>query len=205
MTTNVIKTRVYGRKPHDEYTVAVTGATEGLLVVTIKEPSLDALGKALGDNFVKQGEIKDTIESLQIASGVSFYEHRKLAFAKDMLINAINAYDTSDAVNAFTLTRGGKSLDYWLPAAKRNQLVGSVTTWSESHEKYTLDLREYGKSVEIECNRLLEVLSALEEYAVKCFNTTTSHLNAINQAETIEDVVNYDYTADYPEQLTFEV
>lgn len=178
-----------------------------VLVMTNEKEVTDKETRQTGEETTEEVEVTRYEYEVTEVEGVKapYTDKEVLAALKAKRVSEIEAYDVSDKVNAFTLIKDGVKYPYWLPAAKRNQLVGSVTTWSESHEKYTLDLREYGKSVEIECNRLLEVLSALEEYAVKCFNTTTSHLNAINQAETIEGVINYDYTAGYPEQLTFEV
>lgn len=48
-----------------------------------------------------------------------------------------------------------------------------------------------------------QMLSALELYAAQCFDTKNQHLANIAKLESVEDVVGYDYTANYPEQLKF--
>lgn len=44
----------------------------------------------------------------------------------------------------------------------------------------------------------------LEAYAYKCYVNTAKHQQAIKNLTTIEEVLNYDYTTGYPEQITLE-
>lgn len=112
----------------------------------------------------------------------------------------INTFDKSASVNSFVI--GGKTM--WLDRDTRNNLSHSVTIWKDAgNETYTLDLRDYGTSIEINCDTLLAMLNQLEAYAVKCFNATSAHLNAVAALESIEDVLNYDYTTGYPDKLEF--
>lgn len=201
--TNVIRTHAYGKTPHDVYTIAYNNGNDSL---EITEPSLLILAEKLGSSYIPQEEIEETIGNMESAGKTTFSTEGKLLFAKEMVDRAINAYDVSDKVNIFKIVgSNGESISYWLPAAKRNQLVTSVTTWSESHDNYTLDLREYGTSLSIPCNTLLQMLSKLEDYAVQCYNATSRHLNAVKNAQTIEEVTGYDYTAGYPDSLVFSI
>lgn len=125
---------------------------------------------------------------------------------REYVVGLINGYDTSSKVNTFVLSNGTVKVNYWLSAAKRNQLVRSVTSWKDAGNKnYTLDLREYGVSVDIPCDTLLTMLDSLENYAVACYNATSKHINAVSQLTDIEELLEYDYTQDYPDVLTFEV
>jgi hypothetical protein len=49
------------------------------------------------------------------------------------------------------------------------------------------------------------MLSALEVYAVDCYNKTTDHQYAINALGTIEEIEAYDFTIGYPEKLIFNI
>jgi len=49
------------------------------------------------------------------------------------------------------------------------------------------------------------MLARLEVYAAECYNKTTDHTFAINQLTTVEEIKEYDYMADYPEKLTFDL
>lgn len=202
---NVIRTTVMGKNPHTVYSVGFHDSDGNLLCVDITEPTLDALAYALGDNFILQSEIEVTITSLESAGRVMFTDEAKLAFARDMALRAITIYDTSSNVNSFYLQKDKKKFGYWLNAETRNHLVTSVTSWSETHDEYTLDLRENNVSFSMPCNTLLQLLSELENYAVACYNVTSAHMLAVNTAEDIESIVNYDIASDYPEKLTFTV
>lgn len=49
------------------------------------------------------------------------------------------------------------------------------------------------------------MLSALELYASACYNKTAEHLSAVNALTDLADVLAYDYTAGYPQQLSFTI
>jgi hypothetical protein len=69
--------------------------------------------------------------------------------------------------------------------------------------EYRLDLRELGIHVSINCEQLLHMLSALEVYAIDCYNKTTDHIYNVNNLTTIEEIRAYDYRVGYPEKLEF--
>ncbi len=131
------------------------------------------------------------------------------AIARQFMQQAINDYDTSEAVNQFNFNveASGITIPYWLPVAKRTQIRESVTAWKSAKKgAYKLDVREYDMSPEIDCAKLLAMLQELEVYAVKCYNTTSSHLRAIDDLTmSVEEILNYDFTAGYPEKLTFTI
>ena len=57
----------------------------------------------------------------------------------------------------------------------------------------------------VECDKAIQLLSALEMYALECFNVTAAHKKAVAEMSTVEEVLGYDYTAGYPEVLTMNV
>jgi hypothetical protein len=60
-----------------------------------------------------------------------------------------------------------------------------------------------GKPYVISCDLLIQMLGALEIYALQCYNITEQHKSNINRLETVEEINNYDYTKNYPEKLIF--
>jgi hypothetical protein len=56
-------------------------------------------------------------------------------------------------------------------------------------------------SLTINCDLAIEMLSALELYALACYNKTAEHKNIVNNLETIKEVEDYDYKIGYPEKL----
>ena len=121
-----------------------------------------------------------------------------LDVAKEEAIEQIEAYDTSEAVNSFTLQ--GKQM--WLPKEMRVGLVNSVTIEKNAGKETTV-LWFGGERYELPVDTALQMLSALELYALECYNVTAAHKAAVNALESVEDVVAYDYTQGYPEKLNF--
>lgn len=62
-----------------------------------------------------------------------------------------------------------------------------------------------GTQIEVNCDKAIYLLSALEMYALECFNVTAAHKKAVAELNTVEEVLGYDYTKGYPEQLRMEV
>lgn len=49
------------------------------------------------------------------------------------------------------------------------------------------------------------MLSALELYALKCYNKTAEHKVNIENMTSVEDIVNYNFTEGYPDKLNFSI
>lgn len=114
------------------------------------------------------------------------------------LLHNIETYDTSAAVNSFTL--GGKEM--WLPKETRVGLVNSITI-EKAAGKDTTVLWFDGEKYELPVDAALQMLSALELYALDCYNVTAAHKAAVSALASVEDIVAYDYTANYPIKLNF--
>ena len=120
--------------------------------------------------------------------------------AKEAVLAAIEAYDTSSSVNGFILN--GERV--WLDKATRVGLMNS-TQIVKAMGKKTTTLWFGGMQIEVNCDKAIGLLSALEMYALECFNVTAAHKKAVAELNTVEEVLGYDYTKGYPEQLKMEV
>ena len=120
--------------------------------------------------------------------------------AKEAVFAAIEAYDTSPAVNGFILN--GQRV--WLNKDTRVGLMNS-TSITKAMGKTTTTLWFGGMQIEVNCDKAIGLLSALEMYALECFNVTAAHKKAVAELNTVEEVLGYDYTKGYPEQLKMEV
>ena len=49
------------------------------------------------------------------------------------------------------------------------------------------------------------MLYALEYYASVCFDVTASHKASVDHMTTIDDVINYDFTKEYPNKLALMI
>ena len=128
------------------------------------------------------------------------YEGKTLEEAKEMLLAEIDAYDTSSAVNGFILN----GLLVWLDKATRVGLMNSTTITKAAGQK-TTTLWLKGIKLVVDCDKAIQLLSALEMYALECFNVTASHKAAVSELTTIEEVEAYDYKAGYPKMLEMSV
>ena len=123
-----------------------------------------------------------------------------LKAAKKAVVAEIEAYDASSAVNGFTLN--GSLV--WLDKATRVGLMNS-TNIAKASGSATTTLWLGGARMVVPCDKAIQLLSALEMYALGCFNVTASHKAAVEALTTIDEVLAYDYTKGYPEQLKMEV
>lgn len=135
-----------------------------------------------------------------IAENKKKYEGKTLEEAKEMLLAEIDAYDKSSAVNGFALN----GAVVWLDKATRVGLMNS-TSITKAMGQPTTTLWLGDSKMEVPCDTAIQLLSALEMYALECFNVTAAHKVAVSELTTIEEVEKYDITAGYPAQLRMEV
>lgn len=135
-----------------------------------------------------------------IAENKKKYEGKTLKEAKEMLLAEISAYDTSSSVNGFILN----GLLVWLDKATRVGLMNSTTIAKAAGQK-TTTLWLGGIKLVVDCDKAIQLLSALEMYALECFNVTASHKQAVSELTTIEEVESYDYKSGYPKMLEMSV
>ena len=124
----------------------------------------------------------------------------KLKQAKVDKIAEIAAYDTSDKVNGFVLN----GMLVWLDKATRVGLMNS-TTIAKAAGQQTTTLWLGGIKLVVDCDKAIQLLSALEMYALECFNVTASHKAAVSELKSIEKVETYDYKSGYPKMLEMSV
>lgn len=124
----------------------------------------------------------------------------ELAYAISKKEEEITAYDKSDKVNGFILN----GLLVWLDKATRVGLMNS-TTIAKAAGQETTTLWLGGMKLVVDCDKAIQLLSALEMYALECFNVTASHKAAVNELTTIEEVEVYDYKTGYPKMLEMSV
>ena len=118
----------------------------------------------------------------------------------------LEAYDSSSEVNDCIIVYQGEELHYWANKTERDALKGALRDCiSMGRDVYRLDLREKGISITISCELLLQMMAALEVYAIDCFNKTTDHEYALRSLQTKDEVEAYDYKVGYPEVPKFEI
>lgn len=128
------------------------------------------------------------------------WAEKALTIAKRAKIAEITAYDTSSSVNGFMLN----GILVWLDKATRVGLMNS-TTIAKAAGQETTTLWLKGIKLVVDCDKAIQLLSALEMYALECFNVTASHKAAVGELKTIGEVEAYDYKTGYPKMLEMSV
>lgn len=139
-----------------------------------------------------------TEEQLRKAGYVPYVpsDEELLAQAKEAKVQEIERYDTSSAVNGFKLNGNV----FWLDKATRVGLMNS-TEITKAAGQETTELWMGDVKLTIDCDKVIKLLSAIELYALGCFNTTARHKAEVNDLKTVAEVEAYDVTEGYPKQL----
>ena len=139
-------------------------------------------------------------DGVRLETGGMTSEAALTAAAQKMVLAEIEKHDTSSAVNGFMLN--GQRV--WLDKATRVGLMNS-TSIAKAMGQPTTTLWLGDAKLVVECDKAIQLLSALEMYALECFNVTAVHKEAVAEMSTVESVLAYDYTAGYPEMLEMSV
>lgn len=176
---------------------------DGLIVVHL-DPIEDGDNIKCVETIVTSYD-KDTIDA-EYSKWKDRQKEKAIKRAKNEKILEINAYDISDNVNGFILRHESTEIPYWLPAEKRGQLMQGVKAVKDNGgSTYRLDIREQNIYFDIDCDKLIDMLTKLENYAVECYNVTSAHLSTVNAFTKLSDITAFDITADYPKKLKFEI
>lgn len=130
--------------------------------------------------------------------GTDIKETANISKVRNDKLLAIAAYDSSSAVNSFTID--GRQL--WVDKATRVGLVNAA----RSAQYVGKDLITVGMddvTFTLSPDRLIHLLSVIELYALDCYNVTLRHRVAVQNLPAIADIEAYDHTKGYPEHLSF--
>lgn len=139
-------------------------------------------------------------DGVRLETGGMTSEAALTAAAQKMVLAEIEKHDTSSAVNGFVLN--GQKV--WLDKATRVGLMNS-TTIAKAMGQPTTTLWLGDVKLVVECDKAIQLLSALEMYALECFNVTAAHKKAVSGLTTLEAVLGYDFKAGYPQMVSVVV
>ena len=145
----------------------------------------------------------DQIEDINYNIKVDFNiapEKSPLERAKELVFREIDQYDTSSNVNGFILN----GIQVWLDKDTRVGLMNSITIEKNAGKEQSV-LWLNGICITVNCDAAIQMLSSLELYALACYNKTAEHKLAISQLTDVSKVKAYDYTAGYPDKLSFNI
>lgn len=151
-----------------------------------------------GVTIVNPSEEQMLAEGWQVYNAPEPSDSDKLAAAKEEKLIQINIYDASNEVESFTIN--GSSM--WLGHELRQQIRTSADAYeANGYEQMTKMFNGVEFTFPIPAWR--QMLNALEIYAAEALNNTERHKAAVRSMDSIQDVIDYDYTTGYPEKLAF--
>lgn len=159
----------------------------------------------------KTGENKDVTmnvfnptEEMLLEDGWEIYTAPELT-PEQILANAkrdkkyeINNYDSSSSVNEFYI----QDMPVWLDKNTRSGLMLRFNS-ELAMKKENTTLWYNGISFTLPLNSAIQMLYALEVYASECYDNTQAHLANVDKMETLDAVLEYNYTVGYPDKLHF--
>lgn len=112
----------------------------------------------------------------------------------------IKGYDQTEKVNRFYLS----GLPLWLDKATRVGLANSISAEKREGNEVT-DLWFESIMIQLPVDDALAKLDKIELYAKNCYNVTASHIAEIEQIDNLEELQQYDITAEYPPFLELQI
>lgn len=126
---------------------------------------------------------------------------RTLEQARFEKLMEIERYDTSEAVNQFTIN---EVIPAWFTPAERTNYALSINA-AKLLGQQTLTFAVGGNVLQVETEKAEMMLSAVQLYADACYMVTMQHKMAVEALDTVEAVDAYDYTVSYPAHLNFNL
>ena len=192
----------YSRTWRVYFNEKTTQITEEMMVPEVSSESEDGDPENTGTTPVKKEVTREQYTYNYIETVCSSDKiPDPLQVVKNYVIEKIDEYDQSSNVNSFTLN--GVS-GVWLDKATRVGLMNSTTIQKNAGiENSVLWIDNICLTINVDL--IIKLLGVLEVYALGCFNTTAEHKKKILDMTKIDDVINYDFTTDYPEHPNFSV
>lgn len=116
---------------------------------------------------------------------------------KNMLLNAEN-FSNSANIKVFYIN----DEPFWFNNIERITLKHKILAEIEKAQS-TTNIWYNGTEYFFDIDFFNQILTEVEIYASKCFDTTQRNLNEIKNLSSIEELENFDFTKNYPEILQF--
>lgn len=189
---------VYGKLENTKlvYFSPVKGGIEadGKIIITNDESVYNKYGWYRVENVDEVGTDHVDGNVLYHYTGVE----RTLEMAKQEKIAEIEVYDTSNAVNGFTLD--GQQM--WLSLEERKNMRQSLIAL-KAQEIETFTYWNGLIPITMPVAQFEAIMNVVEVYALQCFNVTAQHKATVEELTSIEEADTFDVTIGYPDKLSF--
>ena len=157
------------------------------------KPSPDFVVKLLSDVG-----IVDLSEASEILSN---FTEEPLSYLQALLLHNIETFDTSPSVNGFLLNGSVE----WIDIDLRIKLCTRTLPEEKKAGKTSTVLWLGNKPYELPIETIEQIMHEIEIYAKACLDVTNSHKAKVLTLSDVSALVAYDYTAGYPEKLSFNI
>ena len=132
---------------------------------------------------------------------ISNFTEEPLSYLQALLLHNIETYDTSPSVNGFLLNGSVE----WIDIELRMKLCSRTLPEEKKAGKTSTVLWLGNESYDLPIDTIEDIMHNIEIYAKECLDVTNRHKALVSTLSGVDDVVNYDYTAGYPEKLSFNI
>lgn len=120
---------------------------------------------------------------------------------RTMLLEQIDQYDTSPSVNGFLLNGSVE----WIDIDLRIKLCTRTLPEEKKAGKTSTVLWLGNKPYDLPIETIEQIMHEIEIYAKACLDVTNRHKAQVLTLSDVSALVAYDYTAGYPEKLSFNI
>lgn len=187
----------YSNKKHEELQLVESkGSTNTWRVYFNEEVETSTY---IGENN-KEEKIETYKAKFIEADKLDTEEVSAASLMREAKIDDITSYDSSSEVNCFFLNE----MPLWLDKETRVGVMNSTRIQKSLGQKNsTFWIGTF--SIDVPCDKAIELLSALEMYAVSCFNKTAEHKKAVESMTDVNEIYNYNFKTGYPEKLKLKI
>ena len=157
------------------------------------KPSPDFVVKLLSDVG-----IVDLSEASEILSN---FTEEPLSYLQALLLHNIETFDPPPAVNGFLLNGSVE----WIDIELRMKLCSRTLPEEKKAGKTSTVLWLGNKPYELPIETIEQIMHEIEIYAKACLDVTNRHKTQVLALSDVSALVAYDYTAGYPEKLSFNI
>lgn len=143
----------------------------------------------------------EPINLTEIATMAEILDEEPLEQMRKALLHNVEIYDTSPSVNGFLLNGSVE----WIDIELRMKLCSRTLPEEKKAGKTSTVLWLGNKPYELPIETIEQIMHEIEIYAKACLDVTNSHKTQVLALSDVSAVVAYDYTAGYPEKLSFNI
>ena len=143
----------------------------------------------------------EPINLTEIATMAEILDEEPLEPMRKALLHNVKIYDTSPSVNGFLLNGSVE----WIDIELRMKLCSRTLPEEKKAGKTSTVLWLGNKPYELPIETIEQIMHEIEIYAKACLDVTNSHKAQVLMLSDVSALVAYDYTAGYPEKLSFNI